>query len=175
MSKRQKKVRCPTDVRATRLTSTAGVSNRDKFDEVLRLFDRVAALKNRMADFGHENLRELFADAYAFKARYKEFGSDDLNACHAVDRANRATQEVFRYVHCHYVAPADPTAARNVEQRVRGVLGPLLHDRDVYGRARPKKMRREVIRDLVRRQPSSAGGFTVLSTPATPTKPRASS
>lgn len=80
MSK-QKKPRCPVEVRATRLTSNVRIANTEKFDKAMRLFDRVAALKNRMSAYCFEHLRDLIADPYAFKTQYKSFNNNaDLNA-----------------------------------------------------------------------------------------------
>ena len=80
MSK-QKKSRCPVEVRATRLTSNVRIANKEKFDKAMRLFDRVAALKNRMSAYCYEHLRELIADHYLFKFQYKVFNDNpDLNA-----------------------------------------------------------------------------------------------
>lgn len=67
-------------LRATRLSSTRRIANAGKFDDVMRVFDRVCALKNAMSAVCHANLASLFVDAYAFQARYKEFQSPDLNA-----------------------------------------------------------------------------------------------
>ena len=67
-------------LRATRLTSTRGIANEGKLNEVLRVFDRVCALKNAMSAFCHANLQALFVDAYAFQTHYKTFHSSDLNA-----------------------------------------------------------------------------------------------
>lgn len=78
---KQKKTRCPVEVRATRLTSNNRIANTEKFDKAMRLFDRVAALKNRMSAYCFEHLRDLVADPYAFKAQYKVFNNNaDLNA-----------------------------------------------------------------------------------------------
>ena len=80
MSK-QKKTRCPVEVRATRLTSNIRIANPQKFGQAMRLFDRVDALKNRMSAYCFEHLRDLIADPYAFKAQYKAFNDNaDLNA-----------------------------------------------------------------------------------------------
>jgi len=77
----QKKTRCPVEVRATRLTSNVRIANKEKFGKAMRLFDRVAELKNRMSAYCYEHLRELIADPYAFKAQYKVFKDNpDLNA-----------------------------------------------------------------------------------------------
>ena len=46
-----KKTRCPVEVRATRLTSNVRIANKEKFSQAMRLFDRVAALKNRMSAY----------------------------------------------------------------------------------------------------------------------------
>ncbi|MDA8377376.1 MAG: transposase [Planctomycetia bacterium] len=76
-----KKTRCPVEVRATRLTSNIRVANPQKFGQAMRLFDRVAALKNRMSAYCFDHLRDLIADPYAFKAQYKAFNDNaDLNA-----------------------------------------------------------------------------------------------
>ncbi|MHB8252111.1 MAG: zinc ribbon domain-containing protein [Acidiferrobacter sp.] len=80
MSK-QKKTRCPVEVRATRLTSNSRIANTEKFDKAMRLFDRIAALKNRMSAYCFHHLRDLIADPYAFKTQYKTFKDNtNLNA-----------------------------------------------------------------------------------------------
>ena len=78
---KQKKTRCPVEVRATRLTSNIRIANPQKFGQAMCLFDRVGALKNRMSAYCFEHLRDLIADPYAFKAQYKAFNDNaDLNA-----------------------------------------------------------------------------------------------
>ena len=93
---RQKKTRCHVEVRATRLTSNIRIANTEKFDQTMRLFDRVTALKNRMSAYCFGHLRDLITDSYAFKSQYKMFRDNaDLNAWE--------TQALFHDIVDHYV------------------------------------------------------------------------
>lgn len=159
---------------ATRLTSTRGIANEGKLNEVLRVFDRVCALKNAMSAYCHTNLQALFVDAYAFQARYKEFHSPDLNAWERqtlfqdlikfyqtslkrrfqnMALGVQTKMVIERYVRNTRTARAGDVKHFRIERRsspLTSALKYLLHVED-FARFDPSGIKNEVVRDNLAR------------------------
>lgn len=76
--------KAPGTPRGTKLSTSAKVCNKDKFNTVARMLDRVMALKQKMSEHVRSDLLALFLDSYAVKKEgYKAFSgavNQDLNA-----------------------------------------------------------------------------------------------